>query len=198
MTRKAPARKRPVRDAVPQSNVVQTNNPVQTSGGFIALLESVAQEILAVTYWFEPAPQGEPYAVTVRFTGRRVDVKGRMQAGDRFTQDETIEQVIPGSGPISLTARIRAITPGEWVVTAQVLGSARRLRGEENATLAADPLPLPARWWRRWAPPVGPDEHMRTCLTPLAHVPGILPGIWGAMDSPPHRRCERRCRPAAA
>jgi phosphatidylglycerol:prolipoprotein diacylglycerol transferase len=181
MTHKAPARRRPVRDAKPRNAVVQTNIPAQTSGGFTTLLESVAQEILAVTYWFEPAPQGEPYAVTVRFSGRRVDGKGRMQAGDRFTQDETIEKVIPGSGPISLTARVRGITPGEWVVTAQALASAHGPRGQENAILTADPLPLPARWWRRWAPPVGPDEHMRTCLTPLAHVPGILPGIWGAM-----------------
>ena len=181
MTHKAPAHRRPVRDAKLRSADVQTNIPAQTSGGFTALLESVAQEILAVTYWFDPAPQGEPYSVTVRFSGRRVDVKGRMQAGDRFTLDETIEQVIPGSGPISLTARVRGITPGEWVVTAQVLRSAPGPREQKNATLAAGSLPLPARWWHRWAPPVGPDEHMSTCLTPLAHVPGILPGIWGAM-----------------
>ncbi len=78
----------------------------------------MAQEILAVTYWFDPAPQLEPNAVTVRFSGRRVDVKGRLQAGDRFTQDETIEAVVPGSGPISLTARVRGINAGEWAVTA--------------------------------------------------------------------------------
>src|SRR5207247_3725438 len=38
-----------------------------------------------------------------------------------------------------------------------------------------------ARLWRWWAPPAGSVEPVRTCLTPLAHVPGIVPGIWGAM-----------------
>jgi len=148
------------------------------------LLESVAQEILAVTYWFDPAPQGEPYSVTVRFSGRRVDVKGRMQAGDRFTQDETIEQVIPGSGPISLTARVRGINAGEWAVTAHILESAHPVRGPKeqvNAIPGDSPLRPYARLWRRWAPPPESTETMKTCLTPLAHVPGILPGIWGAL-----------------
>jgi phosphatidylglycerol:prolipoprotein diacylglycerol transferase len=146
-------------------------------------LESATQEILAVTYWFDPAPRPEPYPVTVRFTGRRVDIKGRMQAGDRFAQDETIEEVVEGSGPISLTARIRNINAGSWVVTARMQGSARHSHGQqeqENAIPARPPGPIP-RFWRRWAPSVETDEHMSTCLTPLAHVPGIFPGIWGAM-----------------
>jgi len=45
-------------------------------------------------------------------------VKGRVQAGDRFVQDETIEQIVPGSGPISLTARVRGINAGEKSVEA--------------------------------------------------------------------------------
>src|SRR5205807_903748 len=102
MTRKAPARRRPAVNAAPRSDVTQSNTPAQTSGRFTALWESATQEILAVTYWFDPAPHPEPYPVTVRFSGRRLDVKGRVQAGDRFVLDETIEQVIPGSGPISL------------------------------------------------------------------------------------------------
>jgi hypothetical protein len=38
-----------------------------------------------------------PYPITVRFSGRRVDVKGRLSPGDRFVQDETIEEVVPGA-----------------------------------------------------------------------------------------------------
>src|SRR6266699_5274139 len=98
MTRRAPARRRPAVNAAPRSDVVQSNTPAQTSGGLTALLESATQEILAVTYWFDPAPHAGPYSITVRFSGRRVDVKGRVQAGDRFVQDETIEQVDSGSG----------------------------------------------------------------------------------------------------
>jgi len=184
MTRKAPARRRLAVDAAPRRAVVQSSKAARTSGGFAALLESATQEILAVTYWFDPAPHPEPYPVTVRFSGHRVGVKGRVQSGDKFVQEETIEQVIPGSGPISLTARVRGINPGEWVVTAQVLGSAHPAYGSReqgNATPATGPLPPLARLWRRWAPPAGSVEPVRTCLTPLAHVPGILPGIWGAM-----------------
>src|SRR5262245_19343492 len=47
--------------------VVQSNIQARTSGGFTALLEHVAQEILAVTFWFDPAPHQKPYPVTVRF-----------------------------------------------------------------------------------------------------------------------------------
>jgi len=184
MTRRSAARKRPAGVAVPRSDVVQTDTSARTSGGFTALLESVAQQILAVTYWFDPTPHPGPYPVTVRFSGHRVDVKGRMQAGDRFVQDETIEEVIPGSGPISLTARIRGINPGSWVVTAHVLGAAHPARGprkQGNATPAAAPLRPAARLWRRWAPSVESTEPVKTCLTPFARVPGRIPGIWAAM-----------------
>src|SRR5438128_2515420 len=79
MTRKSAVRKRPAVHAAPRIDVVLPDTPTLTSGGFTALLESATQPILAVTYWFDPAPQPKPYPVTVRFTGRRVDVKGRMQ-----------------------------------------------------------------------------------------------------------------------
>jgi phosphatidylglycerol:prolipoprotein diacylglycerol transferase len=184
MTRRATARRRPGIEEAPRIHVVHLDTPARTSGGFKALLESAAQQILAVTYWFDPASHAGPYPVTVRFSGRRVDVKGRLQSGDRFVQDETIEHVVPGSGPISLTARVRGINPGEWAVTAHMLGSVHPARGsreQENAVPAAGPLPPIVRLWRRWAPPAGSVEPVKTCLTPLAHVPGILPGIWGAM-----------------
>ena len=184
MARRSAARSRPAVHAAPRIDVVQSDKEARTSGGLTALLESATQPILAVTYWFDPVPHTGPYPVTVRFSGRRVDVKGRVQAGDRFVQDETIEQVIPGSGPISLTARVRDINPGEWVVTAQVQGSATPARGtreQGNATSGVGSSGLAARLWRRWAPPAGSVEPMRTCLPPFAHVPGILPGIYVAM-----------------
>lgn len=184
MARRAPARRHPEVDAAPRINVVQSGTSARTSGGIATLLERAAQEVLAVTYWFDPAPQPGPYPVTVRFSGRRIDVRGRLTPGDRFVQDETIEEVVPGSGPISLTARIRGINAGEWVVTARVLEPAHPARGtKENgsATSETGPLPLAARFWRRWAPPAGSVEPVRTRLVPFARVPGIFPGIWGAM-----------------
>src|SRR5713101_4948238 len=113
MSHRAPARMRLAVDAAPRVDVARSDIPALTSSGFTALLESAAQEILAVTYWFDPVPHSAPYPVTIRFTGHRVDVKGRLQPGDRFVHDETIEEVVPGSGPISLTARISSINPGE-------------------------------------------------------------------------------------
>ena len=185
MTRRAPSRRHPGGVATPRRDAVQSNTPAQASGGFTTMWENAAQQILAVTYWFDPAPHPKPYPVTVRFSGRRIDVKGRVQAGDRFVQDETIEQVVPGSGPVSLTARIRGINAGDWVVTAHMLGSAsssmRGSKEQENIAAEAESLSPIVRLWRKWAPPAGSVEPVRTCLIPLAHVPGILPGIWGAM-----------------
>src|SRR5260370_17141511 len=84
--------------------------------------------MLAVKYWFERAPHMGPYPITVRFSGRRVDVKGRLSPGDRFVQDETIEGVVPGSGRISLTARIRGINAGPWPVKTHMLRSTHPAR----------------------------------------------------------------------
>ena len=184
MTRSSPTHTHPAVDAAPRIDIVQPDTPALTGGGFTTLWESATQQILAVTYWFDPSPHPGPYPVTVRFSGRRVDVIGRLQSGDRFVQDETIEEVISGSGPISLTARVRGINPGEWAVTARMLGSAsptRGLREQGNATPAAGPLHPAARFWSRWASSAGSAELVRTCPTPFVRVPGILPGIWGAM-----------------
>ncbi|HEX6555340.1 MAG TPA: prolipoprotein diacylglyceryl transferase family protein [Ktedonobacteraceae bacterium] len=184
MTRRSPARMRPAGDAAPRIDVVQSDKEALTGGGFPALLESAAQQILAVTYWFDPAWHTGPYPVTIRFSGRRVDVKGRLRPGDRFVQDETIEEIVPGSGPISLTTRVRGINPGEWVVTARMQGSAHPAHGpreQGNATPAAGPLHPAAQFWRRWAPSAESAEHVRTCPTPFVRVPGIFPGSWGAM-----------------
>src|SRR5579859_5842200 len=184
MTHRSPARMRPVVDAAQRINVVQSDKEALTGSGFTALLESAAQQILAVTYWFDPAPHMGPYPITVRFSGRRIDVKGRLSPGDRFVQDETIEEVVPGSGPISLTTRVRGINPGEWLVTARMLGSAYPAHGPQEqgkGTPAAGPPGPIARFWRRWAPSAESAEHVRTCPTPFARVPGIFPGMWGAM-----------------
>jgi hypothetical protein len=155
MTHRSPAHMHPARDAAPRIDVVQSDKEALTGGGFTALCESAAQQILAVTYWFDPSPHSGPYPVTVRFSGRRVDEKGRLSPGDRFVQDETIAEVIPGSGPISLTARVRGINAGSWAVTARMLGPASPTRGpreQGEATPAAGRSGPAARFWSRWAP----------------------------------------------
>ena len=166
---------------------------ISSAGGRLgALLETASQEVLAVTYWFEPAPHPEPYPVTIRFVGRRVDVEGPPDAGDRFVRDETIEAVVPGSGPVAVTTRIFGVTPGQWRVTAQPQGSAQHLHGRRAraATVASsDPAdgasPLLPRLWRRWAPATGPSleaaEPVETRLLPFIRTPGTLPMAWATL-----------------
>lgn len=191
MGRKSSTHKQPIQKhsntsvALPEETIQPTPSTASNDDSFAALLESVAKPILAVTYWFDPEPYAEPYPVTVRFSGRRVDAKGRLHNRDRFVQDETIEKVVPGSGPVSVTARVHDINPGEWTVTAQVLASPhmtqKTRKQEQTTTIQTSGSGLLPSIWRRWAPVAASDEHLKTCLTPFAHVPGILPGIWAIM-----------------
>ena len=75
---------------------------------------------LGLTYWLEfpTAGEGEAPPVSIRFTGRRTGVKGKPTGRDSFTIVETLDRVVPGSGPVAITVRARDVTPGEWRVTA--------------------------------------------------------------------------------
>jgi phosphatidylglycerol---prolipoprotein diacylglyceryl transferase len=174
---------RPTIDTGPRNDAVQSGNAAHTEGQLPALMERATQKILAVTYWFEPAPHPHPYLVTIRFTGRRVDVTGQLQRRDRFVHDETIAAVLPGSGPISITAKVPDVHPGEWSVTARVLDSAHHAHGPQpGSALAVADVFRPDTWfWRKWAPSVGSDTVVRTCVAPFARVPGALPLIWVTM-----------------
>jgi phosphatidylglycerol:prolipoprotein diacylglycerol transferase len=151
---------------------------------------------LAVTYWFEPTPLLAATPVTIRFRGRRIGTLRLKQPGDVFVQDETIERVIPGSGPIALTTRIHGINSGQWAVTASILEPLEAARGatanraptQRNlATAQPDArfAPQLARFWRNWPPIADSTEcdatPIDTCLAPFVHTPGLLPtGSWGA------------------
>ena len=77
------------------------------------------EELLTPTYWLDPGESGEPFSATVRFSGRRTDVTGKPEPRDSFWQEETVDGIIPGSGPVAITAEVRGINPGEWTVTAR-------------------------------------------------------------------------------
>jgi phosphatidylglycerol---prolipoprotein diacylglyceryl transferase len=186
MKQQARARIRQTAVIVPPRTVdttsTQTSKSTPTSDGFTAFVDNAAQEILAVTYWFDPAPRPHPYPVTIQFSGRRLGVQGRLKSDDQFEHYETIDEVIPGSGPISVTARIENIQPGEWAVTAQAhatVSSVRKGQSREVVVPVSDPRHFIARFWRWWAPPVNVSPSIKTCLTPLAHVPGTIFGAWG-------------------
>ena len=117
-------------------------------------------------------------------SGRRVGVVGVAQAGDQFVQDERLEGIVAGSGPVSLTARVFGINPGEWIVTAEMrnpdLGDHGR---RERATAVPTPEPVyPAAWsWSRWKLSRGAATPVKTTWLPLIRVPGVIPGFWAAM-----------------
>lgn len=60
-------------------------------------------QALGLTYWFDAAAEGEPYPVTVRFAGRRLGVRGKPSPRDSFSVLESVDHVVPGSGPIAIT-----------------------------------------------------------------------------------------------
>lgn len=146
--------------------------------------EAVEPEALVVTYWFDSGEEGEPYDATVRLTGRRTGIRGAPRAGDTFTQDETIEGIIPGTGPVSFTAWVYGLQHGEWDVDARLIPTSQDAR---PAILRPGSLPAIQRatWsWRRWAlstAPVIPIKTRWALLAPLARQPAVIPGIYTAL-----------------
>lgn len=183
MTQNSQTQMRPVADVALSSDEVHSSM-TRAGNGMTALREDAKLPILAVTYWFDTEPHPTSYPVTIRFFGHRVDVEGQLSTADEFVKDETIEQVIAGSGPISVTTRIRNINAGAWAVTAHMHDPQTSIEGSsiEGHSISTARLGGPiTRLWHQWAPSVGEVATVKTCLTPFAHIPGTLPGIWGAM-----------------
>ena len=85
-TGKTTARPRPMYPALkmpPRVAPAPAAGAVEPDDRLTTLVQRASQHILAVTYWFEPAPQPQPYPVTIRFTGRRVDVEGKLERRDQ-------------------------------------------------------------------------------------------------------------------
>jgi phosphatidylglycerol---prolipoprotein diacylglyceryl transferase len=128
-------------------------------------------QALGLTYWFDAAAEGEPYPVTIRFAGQRIGVKRRPGPLDSFNKLESVDEVVPGSGPIAITTRIFDIAPGRWHVTAAPVRDAR-LRSAN---------PPPASTGR-------PSLHKAsssgtTAFAPVIGVraPGARLGVWPAL-----------------
>ena len=145
-------------------------------------------EALSVSHWFNAAKDGEPYAVTIRFTGRRVGVRGKPGPRDAFVKDETVAGVVPGSGKVSITTWVYGLQPGQWTVTADLI---RRSRGARDRRPPANPnaasaqtLPRAAWSWGRWALTAGQFNPVQTRWSPLvrlASMPGVIRGSWSGL-----------------
>jgi phosphatidylglycerol:prolipoprotein diacylglycerol transferase len=135
-----------------------------------------------VSHWFDSGEAGSPYPATIRLSGRRTDVQGYMRPADTFTHEETIDRVVPDTGPVSISSWIYGLQPGEWNVTGELVraGSATGHRGR----LRPEPL-RPAAWsWRHWSVQTAPEVPVKTrwALTaPLARIPAVIPGSYTAL-----------------
>jgi len=128
-------------------------------------------QALGLTYWFDVAPHGEPYQVTIRFIGHRLGVRGKPGPRDSFNVLESIDHVVPGSGPIAITTRVYDIEPGNWQVTGAPLTDTRRTSPKPRTALAERPRLLKA------------SASGTTTYAPIAGVcaPGAHLGVWPAL-----------------
>lgn len=150
------------------------------AAGWVA---TVSQEVLAPAFWFDPGEErGKPYRVTVWFSGYRAGVRGRPKPGDSFTREESFAGIVAGSGPVAVTAEIRGLNAGDWVVTARPLArpGSRMVRpyGTGRNTSAVGRRGM---LWPRRVVPVVRSAPVRTALLPFAKVPGIIRFAYSAL-----------------
>ena len=120
-------------DRVPFLVADMPDGPVQVMSWNCSQVDGVEPQGLGMTYWFDAAPDGDPYPVSVRFTGRRISGDGPAAAKQTFETVRTVERVIPGSGRVAMTTRVPAVAPGTWKVTATPV-ILRRADGSSSAT----------------------------------------------------------------
>jgi phosphatidylglycerol---prolipoprotein diacylglyceryl transferase len=148
--------------------------PDDESDGMPAWAAKAVEELLTITYWLDPGEHGDPFSATIRFTGRRLGVTGKAQPGDTFAQEETVQGIVPGSGPVAITAEVRGIGSGEWSVTARSVARATsspfRPYPSAGQDAAARRVPLP----RRVVIPAEPTATVRTTSLLFSKVPGIV------------------------
>ena len=179
--RRTEAAATPREAAKPQTGAAEpaTNRPSR---------RAVEPEALAVTHWFDTERDGEPYAATIRFTGRRIGIRGKPTPRDTFAKEETIDGVVPGSGRVALTTWVYGLEPGEWTVTAELIRRDTQLGArrpsDRRGHSKAQSLPR-AEWsWPRWALSSGAFTPVKTRWAPLvrlARMPAVLPGSWSGL-----------------
>ncbi len=177
--------KPPVTPPSASSNANRGPNAYHGSGARecgATLEKEVLEEGLAPSYWFEPVERGKPFVASIRFSGSREGVVGKPQSRDHFDHLATVEGILPGSGPISVTPQIRDINPGEWIVRAELSrkGQERLVRPYPGETSPGQARP---RLWPRGLPttPSGLPLRLKTGLPAFASRPGVITGAWPAL-----------------
>lgn len=146
--------------------------------------EAVEKEALVVSHCFDSGEGGDPYSATVRLTGRRVGINRLPGPQDTFVQEDRVDGIVPGSGPVSVTSWVYGLEPGDWTVSAELIRPGPD--GGRGRRPAVEPI-APAAWsWPRWALTTSSRGPVRTrwaMLTPLARMPGVIPGSFTALGA---------------
>jgi phosphatidylglycerol---prolipoprotein diacylglyceryl transferase len=168
---KAPAAAKPAAPPAAKPAVA----PADTSDGMPGWATKAVAEVLTASCWLDPGEHGDPFSATICFTGRRAGVTGKPQPGDTFWQEETVERIVPGSGPVAITAEVRGITPGDWTVTARPVTRAGRRPFRPYPPPAGEAaIPRRVPWPRRVVIPADPETTTHTAQLLFTKVPGII------------------------
>lgn len=157
--------------AVRPSVAEEGARPLQVTAFACEPLADVEPQALGLTCFFDAVADGEPYSVTIAFSGRRLGVRGKPRPKDVFEVSETVERVVPGSGRLAITTRVADVAPGEWQVTATPVSDRRA------GARSSRPAPT-----RRPRLPVG-SASGATGYAPViqACAPGAHLGAWPAL-----------------
>lgn len=189
-SRPAGSRPRPARPALPSPPPPPTPTAVdvtQLNAGAGADVHTQPQGLTA-TFRVDSRNAPEPHAATVRFTGQRLGVAGRRDRWDGFVHEEIIDQAMPHNGPISVSARIYGVNPGDWSVQAELLTAPPDADKARMYTRAAPPRAhalQPAGWsWRKWRlveVPPHPLKSRWSRVLLLDPIPAVIPGSWAGL-----------------
>ena len=142
------------------------------------------EELLTVTYWLDPGAAGDPFSATIRFSGQRAGVTGKPQPGDAFSQDVTVGGIVPGSGPVAITAEVRGINQGEWTVTPRPVGPVGSRPYKPYPPAAENPAGAPrVPWPRHVAISTDPSVTVHTARLLRTKVPGIVRFAYASLVS---------------
>lgn len=191
--RRPTPRSRQTADSRPASDTAPVGSTGRNASEQTAASGTAEPEALVVTHWFdsgETGQDGEPYSATIRLTGRRVGIRGNPKPRDTFAQEDRVDGIVPGSGPVSVTTWVYGLQPGEWTVTGHLVRPASHAGGHEPRDrwrrTSLEPLEL-ARWsWRTRSLSTGPATPLKTrwaLLAPLARIPAVLPGSFPALGT---------------
>ena len=162
---------------------VQKNDPIQITTGdkspplqIMSLncesIDTAGPQALTVTYWLDSYEIAKAGPLTIRFDGHRNTAHANRTPEDIFTVFESVD-VVPDSGPISITAHIENIQSGAWTVMAQPLDS----RNPGSAVVANT---QPGRESKEKISSSG-----QTTFAPFASLlaPGVHPWAWPVLVS---------------